>query len=69
MEDKLRFRDLANTWGFPAKSPSYTRVAANNLLVDAKSMCMNEIRMKADGGPEWPTSKETRANISLPNPR
>ena len=26
-------------------------------------------KVKADGGPEWPTLKETRANISLSNPR
>ena len=26
-------------------------------------------KVKVDGGPEWPTLKETRANISMLNPR
>ena len=55
-------------WGFLAKSLS----AHMNLQIVFLGMLDHQIRtnkVRADGGPEWPTLKETRANISLSNPR
>ena len=48
---------------FQLNPPRCTRVPKNNLPVDAKSLFMNEIKMKDDGGPEWPTLEETRVDI------
>ena len=54
-------------WGFPAKSPA----AHVNLQIVLLEMLDHRIwmnKVKFDGGPEWPTLKETRADISLSNP-
>ena len=54
--------------GFPAKSLT----AHMNLQIIFLGMLDHWIqtnKVKADGGPEWPTLKETRVDISSLNPR
>ena len=54
--------------GFPAKS-SATHVNPQTIFLWMLDHWIWAHKMKADGGPEWPTLKETRADISLSNPR
>ena len=54
-------------WGFPAKSPA-AHVNLQTIFLGMLDHWIQTNKVKVDGGPEWPTLKETRADISLPNP-
>ena len=55
-------------WGFPTKSPS-VHVNLQIVFLGVLDHWIRTHKVKADGGPEWPTLKETRADIPLENPR
>ena len=55
-------------WGFLAKSPA-AHVNPQIVFLRTLDHWIRTNKVKVDGGPECPTLKETRAYISLSNPR
>ena len=55
-------------WGFPAKSPA-AHAKLQIVFLGMLDHWIQTNKVKVDSGPEWPTLKETRADISPSNPR